>query len=963
MEFFLENIARSLYSEFGNQLNEHCIVFPNRRAGLYFLKYLSTRIDKPVWAPSVMTINELFRSYSPAHIAGNEILLFELYKVYRDIKKSNETFDDFYYWGDMLLNDFDDVDKYLVSASNLFSNISDTKKIDQQFGGLTDAQIEIIKRFWLNFNPEKQTAEKAGFISIWAILNDLYTEFRKRLNTKGLAYEGMIFREIAEIDEEHLSVSTKWKHVHFVGFNALNDCEKRLMTQLKNLGIARFYWDYDISYIREGSPNSAGFFMRDNLKSFGNNMSSDWDYNTMVRAGSDRVKRQVIDTSSDVAQVKLISRLLDDLPDLNESNAHHTAVVLADENLLISVLSSLPENIPEINVTMGYPLKQTLLYTLVRKIMELQRKAVVVNNDITFGYKEVLGIMNHPLIASVLSDSDKKIYGEITSSNILRIPEKRFRESEKLSGIFVRKENPVALSQYLREILSIFTVGNELSADVSSEGQNEKNIRNEFIYRTVLSLNKLETIINSPDITFSNDTYFRILDRMLRSQSVPFSGEPLTGIQIMGILETRTLDFKNLIILGVNEGILPAISSGSSFIPFSLREAFGLPSINHQESIYAYHFYRLQQRAENVTFVYNSNSEGLKSGEMSRFLIQMSYDENTKPVFTDLNFEIKTQAIVSESISRTSEHNERLRSVYIEKKSVLSPSAINTWLNCRMKFFYRYVNGLKEPDKITGEIDPAVLGNILHEMMKNIYLPYKAKIVDREVIESLLNNRELQIAITNEAIKEKYSISTENILSGNELIVREVLLVYLNRILETDRSIAPFTILETETQHTFKLMIGSNESAFEIISGGNIDRIDKTGGVTRIVDYKTGSVADIVESIEELLLDDRKKDSDGWLQTLIYCEAYSAVNTSEVVRPSIYKIKKLASGKISDNMRIKTGERSDISIEDYNTVRDKFMEEFKITLSKIFDINEPFSMTSDKRGKCQYCAYKSLCSR
>ena len=962
MEFFLENIARSLYSEFGNQLNEHCIVFPNRRAGLYFLKYLSARIAKPVWAPSVMTINELFRSYSPAHIAGNEILLFELYKVYRDIKKTNETFDDFYYWADMLLNDFDDVDKYLVSASDLFSNISDTKKIDQQFGGLTEAQIEIIKRFWLNFNPEKKTAEKAGFISIWAILNDLYTEFRKRLNAKGLAYEGMIFREIAEVDNEQLSASTKWKYIHFVGFNALNDCEKRLMTQLKNLGIARFYWDYDNSYIREGSLNSAGFFMRDNLKSFGNNMSPEWDYNTMVTEGSDRVKRQVIDTSSDVAQVKLISQLLEDLPDLNEGNSHHTAVVLADENLLISVLSSLPENIPEINVTMGYPLKHTLLFTLIRQIMELQRRVIVVNNDITFGYKEVLGILNHPLIEPVLSDSDKNFYGEITSANILRIPEKRFRESEKLSGIFIRKENPAALSQYLREILSIFTAENELP-DVSTEGQNEKNIRNEFIYRTVLSLNRLETIINSPDITFSNDTYFRILDRMLRSQSVPFSGEPLTGVQIMGILETRTLDFKNLIILGVNEGILPAISSGSSFIPFSLREAFGLPSVNHQESIYAYHFYRLQQRAENVTFVYNSNSEGLKSGEMSRFLIQMSFDEKTKPVFTDLNFEIKTQATVGESLSRTSEHVERLRSVYLEKKSILSPSAINTWLNCRMKFFYRYVNGLKEPDKITGEIDPAVLGNILHEMMKNIYLPYKGKTIDREVIESLLSNRQLQIAITNEAIKEKYSISTESILSGNELIVREVLLVYLNRILETDRSIAPFTILEMESQHTFKIKIESNGSYSEIICGGNIDRIDKAGSVTRIVDYKTGTVADIVESIEELLLDDRKKDVDGWLQTLIYCEAYSAGTAGDTVRPSIYKIKKLVSGKLSDNMRVKTGERSDICIEDYNTVRDKFIEEFKTTLSKIFDKDEPFSMTTDRRGKCQYCIYKSLCSR
>jgi hypothetical protein len=298
MTYFLEHIAESLYKEFGNTLDRHCLVFPNRRAGLYFLKYLAARIEKPVWAPPILTINELFRSYSSMQAAGNEILLFELYKVYRDLKKPFESFDEFYYWGDMLLNDFDDVDKYLVDASLLFRNVLDIKNIDQQFGGLTEIQIEIIRRFWTNFNLDKPTREKSGFIDIWSVLSDLYSGFRSKLKTQNLAYEGMIFRELAESHDDNNISDDRWEKVHFIGFNALNECEKVLMSRFKKTGKSRFYWDYDNSYIREGKLNSAGLFLRDNIKLFGNDMPSGWSFDTLLSKGSPFVSRQVIDTSS-----------------------------------------------------------------------------------------------------------------------------------------------------------------------------------------------------------------------------------------------------------------------------------------------------------------------------------------------------------------------------------------------------------------------------------------------------------------------------------------------------------------------------------------------------------------------------------------------------------------------------------------------------------------------------------------
>ena len=572
MEYFLENIAQSLHKEFGNTLNRHCLVFPNRRAGLYFLKYLAVRIEKPVWAPPILTINDLFKSYSTLQVAGNGNTFFELYKIYRNIKKSPESFDEFYYWGDMLLNDFDDVDKYLVDASILFRNVRDIKDIDQQFGGLNDFQIEIIRRFWVNFNPDKPTNEKSGFISLWSILYTLYSSFKNTLLDKNLAYEGMIFRELAENSDKVLEEGTHWDMVHFIGFNALNECEKVLMNRFKKAGKARFYWDYDNSYIKEGTHNSAGFFLKENLKIFGNDMPADWSYDTMLSVSSQKVTRCVIEASSDVAQVKLISNLLEELPDLSAGNAHHTAVVLADENLLMPVLTSLPENIGDINITMGHPLKQTLVYTLVSQLMELQRTATKHDGVVRFSFREVINVLRHTLMTGFINESDKIIVGEIKKNNMLWIPAGRFAGYENLARVFIKPSTPALLSEYFRDILSLIALNDAENEDDSSDGPVQKSIRNEFIYRIVISINRLESIVNSPDVPFTTDTYIRILDRMLRIQSVPFSGEPLSGVQIMGILETRALDFKNLIILSVNDGVLPAVSAGSSFIPFTLAK-------------------------------------------------------------------------------------------------------------------------------------------------------------------------------------------------------------------------------------------------------------------------------------------------------------------------------------------------------------------------------------------------------
>jgi CRISPR/Cas system-associated exonuclease Cas4 (RecB family) len=963
MEYFLQSIAKSISAEFGNTLNRHCMVFPSRRAGLYLMKHLAAAIDKPVWAPSIYTINDLFKTYSSLQVAGSEILIFELFRVYSKIKQDHESFDDFYFWGDLILNDFDDVDKYLVNPASLFENVKDIREIDRKFGSLTEEQVDIIRKFWVNFDAANPTNEKSGFLSIWSVLSDLYCSFRESLRNRNLAYEGMIFRDLAEMEPEKISESTSWDMIHFIGFNALNECEKKLMLSLHKAGKARFYWDYDNSFIKDGNSNSAGFFMRNNLKMFGNNMPSDWTYDTMLSTSGAKVSRRVIETSSDVAQVKLIPELIREIPNLSPENAHQTAVVLCDENLLLPMLTSLPEDSGDINITMGYPLKQTTVYMLIKQLMDLQR---TVNTDsmIRFNYRNVENILKHPLLENLWTDKDKAVIDSISEKNIALIPADVFSNGDLLSRVFVKPEDPRSLSDYFRDILSLISLNNSTQDKVSPVEIVQRNIRNEFTYRTVVSLNKLESIINSPEIKFTPETYIRIFDKMLRVQSVPFSGEPLSGIQIMGILETRALDFKNLVMISVNEGLLPAISSGSSFIPFSLREAFGLPSVNHQESVFAYHFYRLLQRAEHVTFTYNSNSEGLRNGEMSRFLTRMKYDESMRPGFINLNFPIKSHGSIPEVLERTNDHVTQLNSRFTGASNgkILSPTAINSWLTCRMKFYYRYVNNIKEPESISEEIDPAMFGTILHEIMRGLYEEFSGRVLNAELIRNM-NAKELIRPRIKQAIDKIFKDGDDSLVTGSELIIRDVLLNYIQRILNADQSFAPLTVLRLESKMGFIIDLNQNGEALHVRTGGVADRIDSLGGEIRIVDYKTGIVCESIGSVGELFEDDRKKDSDGWLQTLLYCEAYLSENPSARVRPSIYKIKRMTGNSCTDYLKIKSNGRQETVIDDYKTVRSEFMAGLKDVINKMFSQDEPFTMTKDTRVKCRYCAYKMLCLR
>ena len=962
MTYFLEHLAHHIYGSYSDCLEKQCLVFPNRRAGLYFIKYLSGVSGKPVWAPAIVTVNDLFSSFSKLQIAENDTLIFELYRVYRLLNPEAEGFDEFYYWGDMLINDFDDVDKYLVNPDRLYSNLADIRKIDSEFGDLTEDQKLIIKQFWTNFNVDSPTSQKKDFLTIWSVLPELYKKFRNALRSKGIAYEGMVFRDLAELSVNGFPLDHRWDMYHFIGFNALSNCEILLMKTLKKEQKAKFYWDFDNSYVDGNKSHAAGYFIRQNLNDFGNDMPEDWNYNTLLSGKDQVIRRKVVDTSSDIAQVKFVASLLSKMENIGNEDAHHTAIVLSDENLLIPMLSSIPEAIEDINVTMGYPLRFSPVYSLVKQLLALQRNCRTEGQIVLFDHKDVLTVLKHNFFADSRQESGSSIVTDLIKENNQWIASTRFQDDQQLCEIFRKVAGVDALSAYLKNILESFFSPGVKDEDPGTNPVSDINIRNEFIYRTLLALNRLDSVIESFGFGLTPVTYSRLLDRLLKGLSIPFSGEPLKGIQVMGILETRSLDFRNLIITSVNEGTMPRGSAGTSYIPYNLREAFGLPTLRHQDSIYAYYFYRLLHRAENVTFIYNSNSEGLRTGEMSRFLLQLNYLEGNLD-FSALRYTINIPGPAAPAFPKSESDIEKLERTYLEPGlKTLSPSAVNMWLYCRMKFYYRYVCGFKEPEEIVTEIDPALFGEILHSVMERIYAPFRNAILYKSSIYEIEKNNERINLIISEIVNEKFHGGTELSISGNDRMIISILYNYVKMILRYDASFDNLKIIDLEryVESEFTLQFDKRKAGIKI--GGIIDRLDQCGTTLRILDYKTGNISMNIHSVESLFDTTDESRNEAWFQVLLYCAVFQAGNGSINLRPSVYALRKLNDPGFSDKLLIKSGRSASEEVSDYRQVHNEIISRLTQVIETIFSKNEPFNMTGHKR-KCSFCPYRQLCGR
>jgi len=685
MKPFLKQLAEYTIETFGtDNLERVCFIFPNRRSGVFFKHYLMQLGKGIYWLPEIFPISDFISRFSTLEKADPIDVSFELYRIYSSMVTTPESYDEFYFWGEMMTGDFDEIDKYLVPAGKLFKNIVDLKEIDNAFGDFEPKEMEVIREFWMHFFKQNKSEEQIRFMDTWKILFPMYEELRNRLRKSGLGYEGMQYREIAELIRNNEFPESGWDKIIVAGFNALNKAEKVLFRHLKNLGKGMFFWDYDKEYI-ENRYAEAGRFLRKNMEEFPP-VNANWPVNFM----KERKKIKIFELPSDVLQAKQLGRLLSAEADKITADFDNTAVIPGDENLIGPLISSLPENMPHINITMGYPLQHTTAFSFTDQILKLQKNLSRQPEKYSrrFYYRDVLSVLNHQYpIASGAPDI-------IHERNIIYIKPEFFGSNELLKNIFRKIGDTREMAAYLRSILEQI-----ISLNISRKDEGfDYDMEKDFAVYIIQRINKLEQIFDKDPGNKGIDTFVRLLRKILNAAKVPFEGEPLRGLQIMGILESRLLDFKNLVFLSMNEGIIPRSHSFFSFIPVKLRHGFSMPVREDHDAIYAYYFYRLLQRAENIFILYNSRADGLKSGEKSRYLYQLEYLSPLKPECKSLAFRISSSAPKEIIIKKTTDILKKLDEFTIEGNKGLSPTAIITWLECRLRFYLSYIAGLREQD-------------------------------------------------------------------------------------------------------------------------------------------------------------------------------------------------------------------------------------------------------------------------
>lgn len=929
------------------------MVFPNRRAGLFFNKYLSGLAEKPVWAPRDYTISDLMVELSSLEPADELFTLFELYEIYCQEKNVRESFDEFYFWGEIMLSDFDDIDKYLVNAPKLFQNISDLKSIEDQFSYLSEDQIRIIKRFWQNFEPGRSSKHKDQFLDTWKVLNNLYSKLRQKLQNKKIGYEGMIYRNVAENLGNSETLTVPFLKVFFIGFNALNECEKVLFRHLSSKGIADFFWDYDDYYLKN-NRHEAGRFIRMNIKEFGSAINN---FSHTSLTGQKEIR--IISVPSTVGQAKVLPELLADMNDIS----HETAIVLADEKLLVPVLHSLPETTGEFNVTMGYPVNETPVYSLVELIIDLQNNCRKYSDqNWRFYYRDVLAILNHPLIYQGLEMEIDELIKEITGRNKIFITGKELHKNFLLGSIFTRIDEAKQIPDYLLGILE------KLARDNIGQDHSYKTLESEIIFQLYIRIKRLKEVIDESNIHLNTLTLFRLLRKTLMHTRIPFSGEPLAGLQVMGVLETRGLDFKNLIILSMNEDIFPGSPVSHSFIPHHLRFGFNLPTIEHQDAIYAYYFYRLIQRAKKITLIYNSKTEGLSTGEKSRFIHQLLFDPvfsvDEKVIAYNIQANPEKPVLISKGGMVTDILNEYI-SGNVNKK-FLSPSALNVYIDCSLRFYFRYIARLKEPEEVAEEIDQLLFGNMLHAAVNKLYKPFRSEQITDLLLRELANNKEAIHSAIHYAFNQEYqsvSDAGKAEIEGRNLIIHEILTQYLIQIMRADISYTPFSIIDMEGSYAFDIPIHRENALIHVKIGGKIDRIDNVGHEIRIIDYKTGKVDRKISDLDDLFDHDLKDRNHAVFQTLLYAKLFhcSGREQDKAIVPGLYSIRELSNDDFDYHI-LAGSQKNREKITDYKVLDEPFTKNLTGIIEEIYDNDTGFRPTQIIEN-CEYCPYLNICHR
>ena len=954
MEFrFLDIVAKSLYEQYGEQLSNLCLVFPSRRARLFFSQSLSYIIEKPIWQPSYSTMDELVKHSVSIPLSDKFPLLIALYESYQTIRKTEEPFDHFYFWGDIMLNDFDIIDKYRINAAALFTNLRHQKAFEGDFSFLGEDQLATIRNFWDNFHSDETTLQRR-FMEIWDVLFPIYQDFRNRLLNKNMAYEGMLYRLLTEQLEsgEALGTNIETGRYAFVGFNALNECEKTVFRYLQKQGRADFFWDYDDYYLNN-AQQEAGLFLRENIREFPSRLS----FTNYSSSFKEPKNITVIAAPSDTTQAKLVPDIVENT---NAATDATTAVILADEQLLMPLLHALPAVTQNINISMGYPLKNSAIFSLIELVLKMQCNAKLdKNKGYRFYFNDLLAVLHHPYINLLDNNNINLEINKIVSYNNIYVTNLQFVENKSLRSLFEQVQNLGELSNKLMNLLD--------EIDKTATFTESEPMTQGYIHHCIRRLSIVKKAMDESRIEISLPVYANVLRNHLRSEKIPFSGEPLVGLQVLGLLEIRCLDFDNVIVLSANEGILPPSLDTPSFIPYNLRKGFGLPAIEQHEAIFAYQFYRVLQRAKHITLVYNTKTEDLKNGEASRYILQLKLESGHSLIEKNVSFNLGITEPEEIKVTKTPEIMEVLQ-VYFnpDNRKIFSPSALNTYISCPLRFYYRYVAQIKEPDIVEDELNNQLLGRILHASMENLYRPYTGKQLTANNLADMLASESILDATIDKSIANiRFNTDTmppDALEDGRMIILKNVTKKYVRQILRIDKRVTPFIVEGLETRVAKPFTFATDGQPHTIQIGGIIDRMDRVGSSIRIVDYKTAAAdayKNKMPSISALFDSDEKKQRKELLQAMFYAVLLKQMQPTLKIQPLLYFLHDSFNEHV-DFALIDTSTGAIIDdVEDYIS---PFMDSLQDTLCKIFDRHTPFVQTKDDKN-CQYCPYKLLCNK
>ena len=963
---FLQIVAEDLFGKYGTELSDITVVFPNNRARLFFNEHLANVAKAPIWSPQYMTIQELFRQHSTLEIPDTLKLVNDLFSVYNEEVALKETFDEFYFWGEILLNDFDNVDKNIVNAENLFTNISEQAQFIDTFEHLTDDQKETLRVFFRNFSPDMRSELKERFMQLWESLLLVYKRFKEKLLSQGLAYEGMLNRMVIEQLRAEGADKYQSKKYVFIGFNVLNKCECELFSILKNAGKAHFYWDYDTFYLDQ-KYHEAGTFMRENLLRFPNELSK--TYFSQFNKGEKR-RITFVSSSTGNAQAKFLHDFLNMTKQSGTFEDKDIAIVLCDESLLLPVLHSIPCHVKDLNVTMGFPLIQTPAYSLVKNLLEMQVAAEERKSGFLFRYDSIIPALKHPYIRITVPESSDLI-DYLTKNNRFYPALQELHKTDNLSMLFTPAKTSGELISWLLQIIRFVasyykeSVGDEKNADEKELIYGD--LYKEALFRIYTQINRLYLILENDRIKINFATLTKLLKNILSTITIPFSGEPVKGMQVMGFLETRNLDFRNVVLLSVNEGVLPNSGKESSFIPYNLRKGYGLTTIEHKNSLYAYYFYRFMQRAENITLVYNTATEGSNRGEMSRFMLQLLAETDFDIQMQDIRSNIRVAEPQAIEVKKTDEIVSYLISKYDirqNEEAYFSPSALNCLINCSLQFYFRYLLRLKTKEELTEEVKASMFGNIFHKSAEIFYRNKTGKIIQPEELASLSKNRKRLEEIVDFVFKTEYfkldAAAKMPEYTGEQLINRKVIVDFLQKLIQLDSQYAPFSIIKSEHTVSEETELDTQAGRVKVKIGGIVDRIDRKEDTIRIVDYKTGGTPCKPSGIISLF-EQGKNRADYIFQAFLYAVILNReFEGKHIVKPALLYIHK--AGKEYSPDICFTEDKKSIVIDSISPYDKEFRTCLNKLICELFDKNVSFKQTMVVE-KCRYCDYRGICRR